>query len=74
MPKTKNNLCKKQTNNTRNIINIKSTMCHHGLKAVVCDRHSCFGCSRNNSILKDGVSVKFLDIIKILLTYHSNLK
>ena len=30
------------------ITNIKSTLRHHGLKAVVCDRRSCFGCSRND--------------------------
>lgn len=32
------------------------------LKGEVCSRRSCFGCSRNNSILKDGVFFKFLDI------------
>jgi|GEM_PF-6876837 len=48
-------------------INIKKTMCHHTLKGVVCDRHSFFGCSRNNSILKDGVFVKFLDIISDII-------
>ena len=44
---------------------IKNTMCHHTLKSVVCDRHSCFGCSRNNRTLKGAVFVKFLDIKKI---------
>ena len=42
---------------------IKKTMRHLALKGEVCDRRSSFGCSRNNSIPKDGVFVKFLDII-----------
>jgi protein-tyrosine-phosphatase len=45
----------RKSNDKQEIINIKNTMCHHTLKCVVCDRHSCFGCSRNNSTLKYAV-------------------
>ncbi len=45
---------------------IKNTMRHLGLKAKVCDRRSCFGCSRFNLGLKAKVFVKNLDIIKEL--------
>jgi len=47
---------------------IKNTMRHHGLKAVVCDRRSCLGCSRNDRTLKGAVLVKFLDIIILELS------
>ena len=37
------------------------------LTCAVCDRHSFFGCSRNDHILKDVVFAKFLDIMSRLL-------
>ena len=51
------------TNPSTNTLKIKKTMRHLALKGEVCDRRSSFGCSRNDSILKDGVFFKFLDIV-----------
>jgi len=47
---------------------IKNTMRHHGLKAVVCDRRSCFGCSESNRALKGAVFFRLSDIRNIFVS------